>query len=297
MKKRKYSRILIMLFCAVFVFLTPPITANADMGPKPSVWIRFKNMGEELCYGTLLSKDKSMGPWSASNISIGDSPDAERAFVNYEDPDGYYYLHRTWTVSETKVIDWVYYPPDNFKILLYYPETEAFVSSGIYKKYAFDSYYTVDMKRVNIGSVEQNKDMISAELIRARRSYNYLQEALSLIARTGLTIVVEILVAFLFGFRKKKQLQILVVVNIVTQIILNALLNLIDFKLGPGLALFGYFLLELLVFSIEAGIYCDALKAVSEKKKDGYYVLYAFVANALSYVTGVYLACILPGIF
>ncbi len=293
MKKRKYSRIIIMVLCALLVLLAPPITASADMGPKPSVWIRFENMGDELCYGTLLSYVKSTGParvWDGTNDGYHDSDaDVWRKFVDYEDPDGYYYLQRDWKVSETKEIAWTYYPPSEFKILLYYPETNTFVSSGIYKKYAFDSYYTVDMDGVNSGS--------TGVLIKAKQSYKYEQEILSLVVRIILTIAVELIIALLFGFRKKNQLLILTVVNIVTQVILNVLLNFVNYKSG-GLAFLAlYLLLEIFVVAIEAALYCTILKKVSEKKKNWYYVLYALVANAVSYGVGLYLAIAIPGMF
>ena len=310
MKRRKYSQSLIVLLCAVLVILALPIMANADMGPKPSVRIRFENMGDELCYGTLLSKQKSTGPASAwdgteENARIHEkSPGGyyfERTiwkeFVEYKDPDGYYFLQEGWTVSETKEIAWTYYPPSSFKILLYYPETDTFVSSGIYERYAFDTYYTVDMDGVNAGSIEYNEGLSTDERIDAQRSYNYRQETLSLIARIILTIVVEMMAALLFGFRTRKQLLILAVVNIVTQIILNVMLSLINYSSGPLAFTVFYVLLEFVVFAIEAVLYCTILKKVSEKKKNGYYVLYSFAANTASFVVGFFLARILPGIF
>ena len=54
---------------------------------------------------------------------------------------------------------------------------------------------------------------------------------------------------------------------------------------------------EILVFAIEAVIYCTFLKRVSEKKDNSDYTLYAFVANGISFVIGLYLASHLPGIF
>ena len=81
---------------------------------------------------------------------------------------------------KAKELAWTYYPPGDFKILLYYPETETFVSSGIYARYAFDTYYTVDMDGVDIGSVEYNDDLSTNERIEAYRSYNYRQEMLAL---------------------------------------------------------------------------------------------------------------------
>lgn len=48
---------------------------------------------------------------------------------------------------------------------------------------------------------------------------------MSLAIRIVITILIELAVALLFGFREKKQLQVLAVVNIVTQIVLNVLLK------------------------------------------------------------------------
>lgn len=311
MGKKYHRQISLILICAVLVILAFPITANADTGPKPSVRIQFENMGDELCYGTLLSETDSTGPASAwdgteenaltnENYPYSDYLDREvwEAFVNYEDPDGYYFLQEGWTVSETGEIAWTYYPPSSFKILLYYPESGTFVSSGIYERYAFDSYYTVDMDGVNIGQVEYNEDLSTDEQIIAYRSYDYRQEVLSLIVRIVITIAIEMIIALLFGFRKKKQLQILVIVNIITQIILNVLLNIINYNSGSLAFTLFYVLLEIVVFAIEAVLYCTFLKKASEaQKKNWYYATYSFAANLASFGAGFLLARILPGIF
>lgn len=293
-----------MLLCAVFIITNLSLTASADTGPKASVRILFENMGDELCYGTLLSKYESTGPnsvWDGDEDHIYNyNLDLEiwRAFVEYKDTDGYYFLQTGWKVSNTKEIAWTYYPPPSFKILLYYPETETFAVSGIYEKYAFDTYYTVDMNGVNIGSVEYNEDLSTNERIDAYRSYNYMQEILSLVARIVITIAIEMAVALLFGFRKKKQLLVLASVNVITQIILNLLLNVINYNSGPLDFVLYYILFEIFVFATEAVLYCTILKKVSENpKKNWYYVLYALVANAVSFGAGFIVAQMLPGIF
>jgi len=303
MKKRMYVGLFMLLFCMIFAVTALPITAKADMGPKPSVRIQFKNMGDDLCYGTLLSREKHAGParvWDGT-ARLAQLYDLDRsiwkAFVDYKDPDGYYFLQRGWTVSETGEIAWTYYPPENFKILLYYPETETFVSSGSYERYAFDTYYTVDMEGVRIGSVEYNEDLSTNERINAYRSYNYRKELLSLAVRILLTIAIEMAVALLFGFRQKKQLQILALVNITTQLLLNLLLNIIHYNAGPLAFITSYVFFEVIVFVLEAGLYCRLLKKVSERKENWYYVLYSFVANSASFWVGYYLATVLPGIF
>ena len=260
-------------------------------------------MGDDLCYGTLLSREKHAGParvWDGT-ARLAQLYDLDRsiwkAFVDYKDPDGYYFLQRGWTVSETGEIAWTYYPPENFKILLYYPETETFVSSGSYERYAFDTYYTVDMEGVRIGSVEYNEDLSTNERINAYRSYNYRKELLSLAVRILLTIAIEMAVALLFGFRQKKQLQILALVNITTQLLLNLLLNIIHYNAGPLAFITSYVFFEFIVFALEAVLYCRFLKKVSLKKENEYYVLYSFIANSASFWVGYYLATVLPGIF
>lgn len=303
MKKRMYVGLFMLLFCMIFAVTALPITAKADMGPKPSVRIQFKNMGDDLCYGTLLSREKHAGParvWDGT-ARLAQLYDLDRsiwkAFVDYKDSDGYYFLQRGWTVSETGEIAWTYYPPENFKILLYYPETETFVSSESYERYAFDTYYTVDMEGVRIGSVEYNENLSTNERINAYRSYNYRKELLSLAVRILLTIAIEMAVALLFGFRQKKQLQILALVNITTQLLLNLLLNIIHYNAGPLAFITSYVFFEVIVFVLEAGLYCRLLKKVSERKENWYYVLYSFVANSASFWVGYYLATVLPGIF
>lgn len=129
------------------------------------------------------------------------------------------------------------------------------------------------------------------------RSYNYRQEMLALGARIVLTILIEMLVALLFGFRQKKQLLILAVVNIITQIILNVLLNVINYN-SSLLHLHFLCTFELIVFALEAVLYCTILKRLSEKKKeDAYYILYSFVVNLISFGAGLFLAAKLPGMF
>lgn len=304
MKKRKFKQFFIRVLCALFVFMALPVTIHADIGPKASVRIQFKNMPDELCYGTLLSEKESTGPASVwDGIKEHARKDEEtadiwNAFVNYKDPDGYYYLQQHYKVSDTNEIAWTYYPPNHFKILLYYPETGTFVSSGIYERYAFDTYYTVDMEGIDIHNVEYNEELSTNERIEAYRSYEYRQEMIGLAVRIVLTIVIEMLVALLFGFREKKQLVILAVVNIITQILLNVGLNIINYNSGSMAFTIFYVLLEAVVFIVEAILYCTLLKKASmKKKKNWYYVLYSFIANLVSFIAGMIIANVIPGIF
>ena len=288
---------LAMVLALVLSLLT---FAHADTGPKPSVRVSFENMGEELCYGTLLSARESTGPSSAwdgvaehaqhngmENYSfLVLDEETWRAFVDYEDADGYFFLQEGWKMSGDEGIEWTYYPPNPFKILLYFPETGEFMTSGVYERYAFDSYFTVDMNDTADG------------LLVARQTYQYGPEILSLLARIVITFVIEMAIALLFGFREKKQLLLLLCVNGGTQILLNVLLNIINYRAGMLAFVLCYILFELIVFIIEAVVYSIWLRRVSVKpKKVWVCVVYALVANVVSFLAGYNLALVIPSLF
>ena len=286
-------KVFVFLMCLVLL-MAMPITASADMGPKPSVRIEFTGIEGETYYGTLLSLRDSTGPacaWNGNpdyaNYHPGeDGYDIWLKFVEYQDTDGYFFLQWFWDCSENNQLNWTYYPPTSFKILLYFPETDTFYVSPVYERYAFDSYFTVDLSDYD------------TDPILAHQSYDYTWEIISLVARIVLTIALELGIALLFGYREKKVLGFLAVVNIITQVILNVALNIVNYRSGSMSFTFSYVLYELLVFAIEAVAYSVLLKKFSSKElKKGRAVGYAFVANAASFAFGLWLAHIIPGIF
>lgn len=311
MKRNKFLQISITIICAVLIAVMFPLRAKADIGPKPSVRVTFEGLGDEPCYGTLLSKKESTGPSSAwdgreENARHNGNKrysyqefgyDVWKAFVEYEDTDGFYFLQEAWPVNESKELAWTYYPPEEFKILLYFPENDTFVISDIYERYAFDSYFTVNMEGVDISSVVQEGARDNNHL-EVYRSYDYQLEILSLCARIVLTIMIEMVIALMFGYREKKQLLLLIGVNTATQIILNVLLNIIHYSSGEWAFKTFYVFLELVVFAIEALVfYCFLHKISVRKRSKRMAVVYAFVANAASFGAGLFLADFFAGIF
>lgn len=279
-----------------------PTTAYADIGPKPSVVIDFKGFENEKYYVTLLSEVTSTGPHSV----LGEHPDNQKyhkgdeeyeiweKFVSYKDKDEYHFLQYFSDSTETSQFIWGYYPPPKFKILLYFPKYNKFtVSEEVYERYAFDSYYKVDAKDLDIQSVTL------IENIKAARNYFYIWELLSLFARIIATITIEVLIALFFGFRAKKQLFIIGSVNIVTQTILNILLNVINYNQGSMMFVFNYVWMEALVFIIEASVYYVFLYNYNggESIKKWLAPLYALTANVVSFGIGLYIAYLIPGIF
>ncbi len=273
-----------------------PNTAQADMGPKPSVVIDFSGLDGRTYYATLLSSEKSTGPFSALNDSNHtnvhyqeDDEDYDiflkfAEYSEYHDADGFYFLQYFEDCTQTNQFSWTYYPPQVFKILLYFPETDSFIiSDDYYERYAFDSYFTVE---------------VSGKSFSTEKAYNYTNETLSLIVRIVLTIVAELGIALLFGFREAKQIRFIIIVNVITQIALNLILNFINYRSGELAFIAFYFLLEVVVFVMEAVLYTWYLKRNSQKEIPGWKPgIYALTANTASYALGFGLAYWIPGIF
>lgn len=285
------KRFLAAVLCAVMSVLLLPSAAYADIGPKPSVNIEFTYPTGQVYYATLLSERDSTGPSSAwdgtekfARYHEGDEEyDIWRAFVDYEDDNGWYFLQEFWDCTETDELRWTYYPPSPFKILLYFPESGEFYASPVYERYAFDSYYTVDLRELGVKGVV------------ARPSYDFTWELVSLAARILATIAIELGVAMLFGYGEKRVLHFLAAVNAVTQVALNVALNIINFAIGSMGFTFWFVILELAVFIGEATVYSRLLPKRTEKVKAP--VGYAFAANAVSFALGLGIAHWVPGIF
>ncbi|MBR2069913.1 MAG: hypothetical protein IJ981_00650, partial [Clostridia bacterium] len=221
-----------------------------------------------------------------------------QAFVDYVDEDGYYFLQIFWKVSDKKSFTWGYYPPKTFKVLLYYPNTNEFAVSTVCEKYAFDSYYTIDMQGTDIGSIKYDEENSTDERLIAYRSYNYFKEGITLFIRACITIVIELFIAYLFSIRSKKEIVILLIVNVITQIALNGILFFVSYLNGPIAFLLAYAMIEVLIFIAEGLVYWKFINKYADKKREWwYYLLYSFVANVLSVVIGLLVASSIPTLF
>ena len=285
MKKRLTALLILLLVFA----LAMPLAAFADIGPKPSVRVTFTGAGGREFYVTLLSQASGTGPYSAEpgrswGNDLEENEPVRQAMAAYQDPDGFYFLQTAWQCSETRPLAWTYYPPVTYKLLVYFPDTGEFLTSGVYSRYAFDNYYTVDLA-----------DLANGQLV-LRKSYDYTWELVSLLVRILATIALELAVAVPFGFAKKPFLRPILTVNVVTQILLNLGLNMIAYWMG-GLAFMIFFWpLEVLVFIVEAVAYRPLLGRRGGASA-GLTTIYAFTANVISCVAGFWLAQVVPGIF
>ncbi|MDO4318627.1 MAG: hypothetical protein Q4C48_10560 [Lachnospiraceae bacterium] len=298
-----------VLLCVLLTFSLLLGTARADMGPKPSVQIGFSGSLDEPCYGTLLSAYDSTGPYSAWDGTEADarhngnpeysycSWDYElwKAFADFEDEDGYYFLQLIWRCDETKKLEWSYHPPGEFKILLYFPESNTYAVSDSLEQYAFDSYFQVDLTDFEHASEAGG----IAKLASVKRSYRFGWELTSLLVRIVLTILIELGLAVVFyGRGARRTLKLIAWVNAATQIGLNVFLNVMHFREGDLAFVLYYIPLEIFIFLAEAAVYSNTIPRFEEAKSGpGTAVAYAFFANAASFAAGMLLAVWIPGIF
>lgn len=290
------KKLLWMCLCLVFLMMEKANVVSADMGPKPSVVMEIRGLEEENYYVTLITDVDEIGPWSRSqkNCETDVEEKVWEKFWGYIDEDAYHFLGYFEECSDDDKFEWTYYPPERFKILFYFPDTDRLVGTEkVYERYAFASYFTVDVVDLEHIQVTASKDEILVE-----QSYEYGEEIVGLVVRIVLTIGIEVLIAWMFFYRKKKELLVIGKTNVVTQGILNVLLNVACYKGGPMLLGFSYILLELLVFGIEGAVYQKKLgEVVDGKRRKGCPWGYALVANAVSFGIGVLLAKMVPAWF
>ncbi|MEG0592100.1 MAG: hypothetical protein RR512_02235 [Coprobacillus sp.] len=174
--------------------------------------------------------------------------------------------------SDNSRFDWTYFPPNSFKILFYFPDIDHFViSDEIFERYAFDSYYSVDISGTD-------KDMT----MNVTSNILYTEQGQSLFIRVLITLFIEIFVAFGFGFKSKKQLSFIILTNILTQIILNVMLGTMNLSMYMFVS---YFLGEAVVFLIEIMIYKKVLINNDKSNVKKIYG-YTITANFLSLIIG-----------
>lgn len=281
------------LISRIFVFLLICLLLStavfADMGPHFYVEVSVEMPEEQRpFYATLLSKTQSTGPssyvkpgseeecWRLKSLK-GQAADAYLAMSRYEDADGYYFLGEVYE-SEDGSFTWGYMPPDTFKVLLWFPDTGELVCSETLERFAFASVF---------------QGTLSDGVLKVVPVRNVLGHILSFLVRLILTLVIEVGLAFLFGYDFWPVLKI----NLITQIGLNIALALYVHSSGSGGFIFFtiYLMMELFIFLVEWGYYYGRLPETNPDHPGKFRVfLYALLANALSFGAGILLSMIWP---
>lgn len=299
MKKRWRS-----ILTALLLLL--PLTAmpvSADVGPKPSVVVALEGLEGRTCWGTLLSQQEGTGPYGRFyEEEAAEDPEEDRALrallpLERMDSEGFHLLNFVKDCSDGE-FSWTYYPPHTYKIALWFPEEDALAVSGVYHRYAFDSYYRLDLSGVELTP----GGIVDLEAARLQRDYPYGASLLALAGRVALTLGAELLLALAFGLRTRQALKWVAVVNLATQLGLNLALELFTYCNGALegmmaiLALPVYLAAEAVVTLVELRIY--RRKLLGERGASGRRITaYTWTANLCSLLAGVLLSFRLPALF
>lgn len=283
--KTKLKQYLPFILSFIVLFTLLPGRVQADMGPKPSVEINLTGLGEQTAVVTLLSKNKQNGPWSADHVNGTSEGVNDLGLKNFTDPDGWYYLNNHEVITGSGSFAWTYYPPEPFKVLIWFPESNGYAESVVTKRYAFHSTYHIDLAQV-----EPSVGEIAPLQLQSGSRWGWLPSSMLLI-RLALTLLIEILIALAFAYRKKKQLMPIVLVNIATQLGLTLFLSVIEWQAGLLASSFLLIVGEFAVFLIEAFLFAKIMSrpTMPEPRKASRAVTYALVANTASLLIGLLL--------
>jgi len=268
---------IIYFFLFLFV-LIQPITAYADMGPKPFIYVNFENIEDRTVYATFFASEGGPSP-----VSFGDwdrtPEDIRKEFKKYSETEPARFLDDVWIINNDQPsMDCGYMPPRTYKLVVYIPDERRFLESDFYTRELFEEIYTVDLMAA----------MQSGKIVMVRKGIPWTRTIVSVILRVVFTLLIEIGIAFMFLIKGKKALQTIIITNLLTQLFLNVCISYKIIFSGRGLGmLIMIFFLEIIIFIVEAIIYSIALKKTNNPPvSTARAVGYAFSANLASFLIG-----------
>ena len=266
----------------LFVVLLLTTAVFADMGPKPQLTVVVEHAPSELYYLDLLAEGEyEYDPDFAMDETDLD-PELLAAF-RAAIPDGWHACIAEGTTGApiwgkltgdpagpTNYHSFRYYGvPETYRILIVTASGETFLSDVLTRR-TLQSSVTVDWVAKTAKPPLQSEGYL-------------LQFAATFVP----TILIELVVLLLFGFKLKENWKPFLLVNLVTQGLLHGCFSF--FALQSGVSWF-YFLLffpaEAVVTLIESCVYARTLRGRSKRRA----VLYAICANVCSAALGYVLA-------
>lgn len=288
--KRRFSHVLIGILL-IAIFTTYPLIVKADMGPKPLITINFENFSEDIIYVAFYSQDNLVSP-----VKTGDTNqvpvDIQEKFAGYTDSNNFGYCEEIWIVTKEKSrLFYSYMTPNVFKIVVYYPQADKFYESDINNKYAYLASYKADLAKVEYHNIRLDYHIKTF-------SESFFKDGL--VVNMILTLIIELGIAFLFNIRAKKDIGIIILTNIFTQLLLDFRIYQINKTSGGPAVLVAFIVMEIIIFAIEIVIYeifiSDSFTKVKlEDGRENIYeaktnrvkpVLYALAANFASLFIG-----------
>lgn len=263
----KIKKLLLLLTLSLVIFISCSISVNADMGPKPATYIDI--VGIEGEYVAAFVAKEARGPNTDYEDWLhSDQKNPEyHPIIEYKDNEGYKWIERYFMCNGDSQIKYTYYAPNEFKIVIY-KNDKLYKVTDVIEMYAFRTYLKIDFSGDNIKII---------------KTYPVFKETIQFLLRVVITLAIELGLYFLFKLHSKRNFKIVLIVNIVTQLLLNIIINISTFYHGELYALIILFLVELGIFIIEPSLYLILLK----DKNKFLIALYGIVVNIISFILGV----------
>lgn len=273
--------ILLMIICMFTILSSDNIPLPLDMGPKPSVTVYINGVDGETVYGTFIVEYGGT-PWD---------PDIEEDIIKKLEAfpvDGEFRVEKSYMqdCTESMALHEYYMPPREFKILLYFPEYNTFVTTkDIYAAYAFDSHYALDLSGYDFNN-NRNTTIVADAQVHSAKMRDLIVGALSFLFRLVVTVAVEFAVGWsMYKIRDRQSVTTIIVVNVITQFLLNFFILKMTYGIGLFLVLpVG----EIIVFIVEAIAYKRFFS--EQHNSTGKVIGYSFGANFLTMFLGFVLA-------
>lgn len=281
MKRGFYFVILI----ALLMFLTP-FTVQASILPTSSIELQIKGIeGEykiELLIEALLPNqdviDELKSQWE-------DAPHPIPSVLFELSVDGYIsktlygsYAYDQETNQNTHVFRNLV--KQDYRVILIWSD-ESYVVSPILSSLLYNAKMTWDLTGVVLTS-----NLTSAGTI--KEIFPIWQIILDFFIRISVPLAVTMLVLFAFRYQKSKNYQLVLIVNVITQMLLAVALLIVHYLFAPGIGeylilFFSYFFIVL----IHSFIYTRKLE--EQNKTMGYAIWYAFIGNILAIIVALFL--------
>jgi hypothetical protein len=251
-----------------------PVTASADMGPKPSVTINVRNFESQSYKLDLLVKE--------SDTSLKYENFNKRYPETLKDTAIYKYREGGWIAAHirdsilwgslTGTIDtsgnimvhkFSYFGvPKTFKVIMEYDNGKVLVSDEITPG-QFNAQVVYDAKSNKIYTIPNN-----------------MQDMINPIKLTVITILIELLLALIFRI---SPLWLVVLVNFLTQVILQAFMYGTYYIVSPESIDITFLVLEVIIPFVEYLLYKKFARPVNKKRL----ISYVITANIITLIVGI----------
>ncbi len=260
-----------VFFTSVFLFITVSVTAFRDMGSKPRVDVKLDNRPNGRYYMDLLYyTEEAALPADYEKMDIA----MYKLLFCQRDEN--------WmpAVAEGKLIMSGQLEPDEngkhrfgylgvpeeFKIIIVTEDGQVKISDVIHRK-TMEAHITLDYNTMKY-TTKPMWQVYPAQFA----------------VTCGITLITELLILILFGFKLKENLTIFTATNIATQILLTAVFSYV-FLYNGTLACYVFLIpVEILITFIESKVYMKKLKGHSKGRRIGYAVTANLISAALTFV-------------